>query len=398
MKSKSVLLIVIILSNLCVTGCWNSREINTLAIATAIGIDEDISGGVIVTAQILNPRAIAAKIQTYTPPVMVYKEHGKDVFEAIQRLTLEVPRLIYLSHLRVVVFGEKFVKNNGISDVLDFLSRNHEVRTDFYFVVAKNSTANTVLETLTRIESVPASKIYNELETSETFFAPTKAIKLIELVNSIVAEGKSPVLSGLEVTGGQIIDDNITATGKTTANNQLKLTNLAILKKDKLVGWLNEDESKGYNYITENVKFTVGYLPYNESGLSFYVTKVKSKQKARLVNGKPVIDIELDVKEDVGSVDCQIDVTKEENLKKLEAAIDKKQVELCTKSVKKAQELDADIFGFGELIHRTYPKQWEKMKVHWDTEFKNLPFNITAKNKIIGLGAISKSFFYKEKE
>ena len=72
---------------------------------------------------------------------------------------------------------------------------------------------------------------------------------------------------------------------------------------------------------------------------------------------------------------------------------------MCMKAVNMAQnELKTDIFGFGEAIHRRYPRLWEKIKDDWDDEFVRLPVNITVKFETDKLGQITKPFFIKEKE
>lgn len=398
MKNRGIIFALLIaLINSAMTGCWNSREINTLAFATAVGIDKGQNGKEI-TVQILNPRAITSKIVTHEPAVLTYTEQGKNVLEAIERLTAQMPRLIYLSHMRVVVFGERYAAEEGISDVLDFLARNHEVRTDFYFVIAKEGTAHDVLTVLSRLEAVPANKIHDELKTSEKFWAPTKTIRIVELVNDIVAEGKDPVLTGLEITGGQIRSNSIQSLGGTEAINQLELKSLAVFKDDKLAGWLNEDESRGYNYITGNVNNTVGYIMYGSGSISIYVTKAEARTKIYFAGGKPSAEVLIDVEGDVGSVRGQVDVTKEETLKELGKIFSENLAGICKDSVEKAQSFGADIFGFGEEIHRSYPKEWKKIKKQWDMIFKNLPVKITVNCNVKGFGAISKPYFLKESE
>ena len=72
---------------------------------------------------------------------------------------------------------------------------------------------------------------------------------------------------------------------------------------------------------------------------------------------------------------------------------------LCEKALNKAQkELKTDIFGFGETIHRKYPKMWKKMKDNWDDIFPNLPVNITVEVDTKQLGGIGKPLFMKEEE
>lgn len=109
MKLRNTLVIFIILPSVFFTGCWNSREINTLAISVCIGIDKT-ENGYLVTQQILNTKVIATKETSQDSPVILYSDTGKDLFEIFRRLTTQAPRKIYLSHLRMVVFGENMAK------------------------------------------------------------------------------------------------------------------------------------------------------------------------------------------------------------------------------------------------------------------------------------------------
>lgn len=397
MKIKKLLILFIILPIVFFTGCWNSREINTLAITVCTGIDKT-KDGYMLTQQIINPKAIASKKSTDETPVIIYSDTGKDLFEIKRKLTTECPRKIYNSHLRIVVLGETLAKD-GIKNIIDFFARGEEYRTDFYFVIAKGTTANEVLKILTPLENIPGIEMFNMLKTSEKVWAPTRGIRIIELVNSIIADGKNPVVSGIEITKGSSKAEATDALKVTNGPNRLKYTSLGAFKKDKLTGWLNESESKGYNYITGNVKSSVGYAYYEgKDKITAEVMSAKSTMKAVLVNGKPVINVKIDIKQNIGAIEGDFDVSKEENKGILSEIGEKKIKLMCEDSVNKAQkELKTDIFGFGEVIHRTYPKLWEKLKDNWNDEFSDLKVNIEVKVKTNQLGQITKPFFSKEK-
>lgn len=120
----------------------------------------------------LNPSEIAAAStgggSGYDTPVTTYSTSGEIVFEALRKLTQQVPRKIYLSHIRLIVIGEDVAKE-GIYNVLDFLSRDHEMQTNFYIIVSKESKAKDILNVLTSIEKIPANKLYDSTLVSSTF-------------------------------------------------------------------------------------------------------------------------------------------------------------------------------------------------------------------------------------
>lgn len=398
MKLKRLLFILIILSTIFLTGCWSSHEVNTLAITVCIGIDKT-ENGYLVSEQVLNPRAIASKKATTESPVVLYTAEGSDLAEIIRRFTAQSSRRIYNAHLRMVVFGEDVAKD-GIQNILDYFLRNYEYRNDFYFVIAKNSTANEVLGILTPIESVPGFSMYISLKMSEEKWAAMKSIRIIELVNSIIADGDNPVLTGIEISQDEISPESTDILKQSGEYKKLKYTGLGAFNKDKLVGWLDEDESKGYNYITDNVKNTIEYADYDSKvKITYEVLNAKSRTKVYFLENKPAIEVKIKIKCIILNVEGEFDVSAEENKQVLNKLSASKVKLLCEKALNKAQkELKTDIFGFGEAIHRKYPKTWEKLKDDWNDKFTDLPVNITVEAETNQLGQITKPLFMKEKE
>lgn len=398
MKLKRLLSILIILSTIFLTGCWSSHEVNTLAIAVCIGIDKT-ENGYLVTEQVLNPRAIASKKATAESPVVIYTAEGNDLAEIVRRFTTQSSRILYNADLRMVVIGEDVAKD-GIQNILDYFLRNYEYRTDFYFVIAKNSTANEVLGILTPIESVPGFSMYISLKMSEEKWAAMKSIRIIELVNSIIADGDNPVLTGIEISQDEISPKSTDILKQSGEYKKLKYTGLGAFNKDKIVGWLDEDESKGYNYITDNVKNTIEYADYDSKvKITYEIINAKSRTKVYFLENKPAIEVKIKTKCNIVIVEGEFDVSAEENKQVLNKLLASKVKLLCEKALNKAQkELKTDIFGFGEAIHRKYPKTWEKLKDDWNDKFTDLPVNITVEAETNQLGQITKPLFMKEKE
>lgn len=379
------------------SGCWNRREIDTLGITICLGVDKT-ENGFLVTEQVLNPTAIASKRPINQSPIILYSMEDKDIFSALRKMTTESPRKIYNSHMRVIVIGEAAAKA-GILNFIDFLTRDHEFRTDFYFAIAKGTTANKILSILTPLDSIPGISIYERIQLSEKVWAPTKAVRIIELCNALISEGNNPVLTGIEVIGTDT-SSSVEDLKNSDLSQAIRITPIAAFKNDKLAGWLTENESKGYNYILGNVNSTVGYVEF-ESGerITLEAIREKSEITAYLIDEKPAIDVSIKIETQIGTVIGDVDVTKEEVLTKIKELSEQRIKSMCEAVLKKTQEeLGTDIFGFGEVIHRAYPKLWKDLKADWNHEFKSLPVNIRAECEITRLGEIGKSFFAKEEE
>lgn len=393
MKKNIVIVIIITFLSTLSTGCWNRREVNTLAVATGLAIDKD-QDKYVVTVQIIIPREIASKRAGVNSPVITLTEKGETIFEALRKMTKVSSRKIYMAHLQTVVLSEE-IAEEGLSKILDFLARDHEFRTDYYFIIARDAKAAEILKIVTHMENLPSLSIHESLKTSEKAWAPTKATRIIELINSLLLEGKSAVISGVKVIGPSFTSTE--QLKEVEMPSEILIDNLGIFKDDKLVGWLNEDESKGYNYIIGNVKSTIGIIPIDNSRkVSLEIKHAASKIKAKFDNGKPYIDLKIEIKCSIGEVYGPIDVYKQENLNIIQNRASLKLENMCNDTVGKVKsDYQTDIFGFGEAVHRANPSYWKKVKKNWSEEFKNLPINTKIDLQIEGSGTISKSFFYK---
>lgn len=378
-------------------GCWSRRELNDLAITLGVAIDKK-GEQYEVTVQVVNPQEMAAKKSSGTnTPVTMYHETGNTILETIRRLTTHTPRKIYLSHLRILVISEELARE-GLRNVLDLFARDHELRTDFYVIVARGTSAATMLSILEPQEKVSANYLYETLEVSQKNWSPTTGIFLDELLSDLMSRGKDVALTGVRVSGNLEAGTSMENLKSSQGRAHLRYSSIGVFREDKLLGWLNEGESRGYNFIINKVKNTVGEVECPDGG-SAVVELIRSKtdMKGVIRDGKPEIDLTVSAEGSVGEVACRIDLTKEQSLRELEKTGTAKLKKRMEQALRKAQEqFHADIFGFGDEIRRADPKMWERIKDQWrDSVFPELPVNISIKMKIRRTGTQSNSFINK---
>ncbi|WDZ55360.1 Ger(x)C family spore germination protein [Paenibacillus polymyxa] len=401
MKRKKVILFLILALVLLLTGCWNRRELNELAIVVGMGIDKQ-GDQFRVSLQVVDPgKASAKKGAGGGAPATLYTEEADTIFEAIRKITTISPRRIYFSHLRICVIGESMA-TKGMAKALDLLSRYHQFRTDFYIVVSKGTSAEDTLKIMTPLDPIPANDLFSSLETSQKNWSPSTTVTLDEMIAAITSEGKQPVLTGLRVIGNREM-------GKTSGNVQeiapsarLQYSGLAVFRKDRLIGWLNETESRGYNFILGNVQSSVGFVACPGGGkVVSEIIRTQTAIKGSVYRGEPQINIKMQVEANVGEVECTgLDLTQVGTIYDLENKEEEKIEEIMNLAVRKAQKsYKADIFGFGEAIHRADPRTWKSIKKNWDYEyFTELPVHIKVDFKIRRLGTIGSSFLNDMKE
>jgi len=401
MKRIGALFILFSLLTLLLSGCWNRRELNELAIAVAAGVDR-VDDRYRLSVQVVVPGQVASrKAGGNQAPATLYTAEGDTIFEAARRMTQVSPRRIYFSHLRMFLIGESMAKA-GIAKILDFLMRDHEFRTDFYLVATKGATAEDTLKIMTPLESIPANKLYNSLQTSERVWSPSITVTLDELINDLSSEGKHPILTGLEISGDREAgetSENVNSI-KTPAN--LRFVGLAIFKVDKLIGWLNEKESRGYRYIIGGVKGSVAFVPCGDKGkVTMETVRSHTKVTGKVIGSQPEIEIKAYVEGNVGAVECKgLDLTQTNTIEELESKMEKKAEQLMKSVIAKVQEeYKVDIFGFGEAIRRSHPGFWKRNKEEWnDRYFPELAVRIKVDYRIRRTGTLNNSFINDIKE
>lgn len=393
-KKNSILLIL----SLILAGCWDGRELNEIGITLALGIDK-VDDKFQVTAQVVVPSEVSMKQSSGRTPVTLFQAEGETVYEAFRKITIESPRKIYPGHLRILVIGEELAKE-GVGESLDLLSRDWEFRSDFYVVVAKDRTAAEILNVTTPIENIPANKMYNTLKTSEESWAGTKGVTLDEFLMNMITDGKEAVLTGIQLVGNQELGSSKQNVESITPAARIQYDHLAVFKKDKLVGWFNGSESRGFNDITNSVKTTVTSIACPQGGkASIEVLKFQSKMKGSVKKGEPQVEIDIKVEGNVGAVECKINLTDKKAIEELEKSYEKEVEKVIQHTIETGQKnFKTDVFGFGQAIHRSNPKIWKKIKHQWDDKFEDLIVDVKVDLKLRRTGTLDNSFLQSLKE
>lgn len=394
MIQKRVLILLSITLLLMTTGCWSRKELNELAIVLGMGIDLS-DGQLRVAIQVVEPEQVSSQKGGggSRSPISTYNIEAPTITEALHKITIHVPRKPFLAHLRVLVIGEELARD-GLSKVLDAISRHHEFRTDFFIIVAKDSSALEVLSINTELEKLPATTIYDALRTSEAEWAPTKSVTLDKLINNLTMMGRQAVLTGIKLVGNVEVGKTRDNVDEVVAESYLLYEELAIFRKDRLVGWFDVDESKGYNYIMGNIKRTAGHIdcPSGEGKISAEIIKTKTTLKGSLKRGKPHVSVHVRGETSISEVTCQIDLRDETILAQIEVAVNEVIENIVNKSISAAKKFNADIFGFGQLINRADTKAWKKLQNDWDELFVDLPVTVKSDVRIRNLGTLNSTY------
>ncbi len=158
-----------------------------------------------------------------------------------------------------------------------------------------------------------------------------------------------------------------------------------------MIGELDNIQSRGYSFATNNAKGGVIVLESPEGGekLDIEFEKVQGKIKPVIREGKVKILIDIKIDASLGAQQSAKNYSTPEKLTKIMEKLNNTVKEEIMSSVNKAKEMDADIFGFGTAIYKKSPKLWKTLKDSWDEEFKKLEVEVKVDATLTDTNSIS---------
>lgn len=363
--------ILVVIGCLLLTGCYDYKEINTLAILSATSIDYQ-DGEYMVVAQEINPQA-PDKTAVIQAPFFLYTGAGNSLQEAYREITTKSSKFLYSHHLQLLLISENVAKEK-LDKILDFYLRNPAIRTEFNVLLYKGDNP---LDIITPINDISSASILETLETNMNYLGTSKEITFNEVVDNYLKKGEELVLPVIKVNNSKEDGNTIDNVNSSKVKQSYQLDNLAVFKDNKLVGYLDKEEALGYNYIKNNIKNTV--LSY-ECEKDKYITLEIVNSGSKISSKKEKITIEIDVMGNINESTCSIDLEKENNLKKIQEEMARdfdKRIKGTIDNVIK--EYNSDIYGFLDMIYKSDYDYYKKIKNDKNYLKK---FMITVKSKV----------------
>ena len=371
-----ILLIIIL------TGCWNRRELDTLGIVMGIGVDKPQEPGKIkLTAQVVKPGEIKSSKKeggggSGSDAYLNIEDTGDTVFSTLRDMTNLSSRKLFFPHNQVLIIGRS-IAEEGVRKYVDFFTRDPETRNNVWVLVAQE-TAGEVLDVGAQLEKIPASNISKIVEGEAAATSQTLAVRLSDFLERLMSKTTAPVAPIIRVSGEG--DKKIAA-----------ITGTAVFKDDKLVGKLDKSEGRGLLWILGKVKSGIINVegPQNDK-VSLEIIHAQSKLapeiKGSEITMKIAVSEEGNIGEEMGTEDLSM-LSEIEILEQRKTEVIRNEI---MAAVKKAQELNADIFGLGDAVHKKYPKQWKSMESNWDEIFPNIKVEVKIEAKLRLMGRINK--------
>lgn len=376
-------------------GCWDRREPESLVFPSILGIDVAEDELFEVIALIPNPSARAGGAAgitgggAFAVPFWVNSGRGHTPFEALKQLALTTSRQINLSHVDVILISEKLARR-GIGPVLELYLRSPDIRLIAEVAVVEGDLRN-LLESEIPLEPTPALGLLAMLEFTRQERSQIPRGDFLEKAKLMTFPGIDPVFvrfTVLKATATETFTDSGSAQGQSQSQVPkpvVKIHGAAAFDDDRMVGWFEDRESVGVNWLLGGISRTIVSVDSPRGGVITLELKQSGVKVTPVVSGN---SISMEVK--VGALARVQDaaahghsehiVFDSEDPELVKSVTDRvaqavrNDIELA---LKKARELEVDPFGFGNTIYRKKPQFWnEVVQGRWIEMFKTVEVNL----------------------
>ena len=274
--------IILLLLLLCLGGCYDYKEINNLAIITAIGIDYE-DNNYIVTLEVLNDQTDkdSAKIKSYT-------KTGKDetLAKALEKTADLLSDQANYTQVKLMILSKTIV-DGKFNSIIDFFMRSTYFRENFYVISSIDTSPKDILNNKTDESPVASSAIINLLD-SLNYSSNNAVLKSFDqVVEETLAFGKDTCFSNI-----------------TLENEQFKIDGLTIFNNYEYKDTIKNKYAVLYNILTNNFYRPIFSKNYNNSYFSIAITEGKveinldtstisltGKLTGKIMNNEPNFDI-----------------------------------------------------------------------------------------------------------
>lgn len=356
-KIKFLILLLPLLS-----GCYNYRELNELGITTAVSIDYK-DNNFYVIAEVINPIKQQDASSSNNSPFINYNSSSSSLQDAFRKVVLESPRQLYAAQLEIIVLSEEVV-NNHLEEVLEYFARDPESRTEIKIIVAKTEDSTKAITLQTLLTSLSSSNIIKSLDLQSKVLGMAYPVTLNELLNMYIDPYLEVVLPSMTLYGNYEIGDEKENITTSSPKAIVKIDGSTITKDNKILGYLDLEESKILNLINGKLKETIIKMNYYDGYIIFEPNRIKVSRELDIKNN--IIKINISGYSKTKEIQSNINVKNPKEVEKLNKALNMELEKKVTDTFNSIREkYDTDVFGFQELYYRTDYKYFKENCTNW---------------------------------
>jgi Ger(x)C family germination protein len=309
------------------------------------------------------------EISTY-----VISNTGESMFEMLRDMLGQSDQPLWFEHMQTIIISEAAAKQGGLQPMIDFFRRDPEMRWGTKILITSGQ-ARPLLE----------------------YQPPTGEPSGMFIANSLQLYRKNPHVLGRYTDIG---DFTKSADNKSRflmarielIDNIVKLGGMALFKKGKFIGYVDEYATQGGDFLSGIEKSAIITIECPEHPGKIIVFELfrHSTTLTPQVDGENIYyTLDIDMKGNLGEVQCGIkhDMMDAGEIHKIETWVAEEVKRNALYSFHVYQDLKVDGSVFGAKLKAHEPLVWEKVKDHWNDEvFPNVSLIVSVNVVIENIG------------
>ncbi len=354
-----------------------------MALVMAVGVDKGKEPGrLLVTVQIARPSAShkgqgGSAAGDQLGPVYTASAEGDSIFAAIRNLAQFTSRRIMWAHNNAVFVGEELARED-ITPVVDFFTRNQELRMRTWMVVARGARAETLVAAKTGMEPIPANTISALFRYGQL---PGESVRtdVASVAEAFLAADTEPVISAMSLRPEALPEGD--RQGDKGGRDQVQLRGTAVFRHNRLVGFVDTDAGRGLLWLRGEMRNAVVSIPCPDRGgkkITIEIRTPTSKVSSTIRAGKPEFFVQAKADGILMEQDCS---TPRMGMQQLEEYAETEFARRIEENVRAALralqgELRADAAKFGHQVHAEHPEWWAANKERWRDLFPTVKVTV----------------------
>ena len=314
------------------------------------------------------------------------------------------------------------VARNYLPEVMDFIYRNPDIRNEFYMVMTKGNSPSDVLKVMTPLVNISGEDIANSLINSNEIMGINESIMFSGLLNKYLNPRWDVVMPSIEIINsrdnrGKNIS-NISDSDRGNNNGNAKdidkmeediegestenlkksdydanilISTMGVFRGSEFLGFLTEEESISYNFITGNLNKTlIEYECDDNKFVVLDIIKIKSGMDV-LKDGK--ISVKIRGRASIAETHCRMDLRDEKVIMRINKRLNERIEGMVKKSFYSIRDkYKSDIFGIEDMYYKKMNGYYKTVKRDWDEYFRNIEIEVESDVNLFskgnGLGGI----------
>jgi len=370
--AAAVLLCILLLA-----GCWDKIEIEDRLFVLSIGVDsveltEQQASEDKYTLSFVSPVVDQIKEEP-GPAFHTYKTVDNSIIMSLSQLLERFSKKQFFGHTRNIFFGEDIMKDEKLlKEILDGISRYHEFHNSMYAYIVPGR-AEEVFKVKPMYDKLLAPYIAGIIENSDY---TSKVIKLTLSDMIIMLENQK---------GGLVIPKLV------PGKEEVKINGAGVLKDYKLIGYLGDQETSVYNWLTNNARGGDIAVEYKDISMVFrHFTFNRKIQLSKVEDGNIYLNYNMETEGSIEEYMMGKEILDNALLKEISREVEKRIENEGEKLIKKfQQEFKTDLIGARDYLSKYHPKLYKAIEKDYEKFFTDsIVIEVTANVNIRRVGLI----------